>query len=567
MRKLLSIFFLVTVAAFSQAALTPITGPLYAADGTTPFSGTLHISWPAYSIGQNQYPAASMDVLVDNGVLNIRLVPSTIKTPVQPYQILYTFANQPVFQQWYVPSSTSTIPLTAVTAIKSSSGGGWVCKLASALGFLLNNTDETSLLNSTIAAIINGGGGCLAVDAGKTLRADGQVVTPYNVSASMRLTSSCGTGANAYGTPIENGCGVLDLRYHAGGTNCSAGVNCGPKIFTNFSGSFEVDHITLTTNFGPADCAAFLLTTVSSLYVHDMTIYGGHGSFPAVGCNDGIILGGDSSVYDSATTAPFIGYGSVIRFAKFMGLARAWKLGNASNGTVFDSNSIGGGNGTTPVDEMVLIQGNARANQFVNNLMEFWDGGQPTHHITYQCGFKIFDGQHNSFRGNQFWDGDGTTRPFCAGNSLAVQNMIDKSNFVDGGTGPLTNTTWPADNYMPYRSVSFFFDGGGAPLTAITRCTPIRIGGQIVQFTMSADQTSTGKITVKAVSSATYTGPGSAADISNGGEQLTSGVFLQDNTLTSWNTIIAPNTMVCFALSSPSGMTWAAGNIQIWEGR
>jgi hypothetical protein len=250
-----------------------------------------------------------------------------------------------------------------------------------------------------------------------------------------------------------------------------------------------------------------------------------------------------------------------------MNLARAWTLGNASNGSVFDGNSIHGGNATTPVDEMVLIKGNARANQFTNNLVEFWDGGQPTSHITYQCGFKVLNAQHNSWRGNQFWDGNGTTRPFCTGNNLATQNMVDKSNFVDGG-GPLTDSTWPTNNYMPYRTVPFFFDGGGGPLSGTTtRCGLVSFGGQINQFSMAADQAGTARITVKAVVFGSYTGPGSAQDISNNGDLMAGAVALQDTTLTGWNTLLVPNTMVCFTLSNPAGITWIGGNLQVWEGR
>ncbi len=53
-----------------------------------------------------------------------------------------------------------------------------VCTAASSLGFLLNGTDETAKLNSVLLAFYNHGGGCLAIDCGKTLRADSQIVLP-----------------------------------------------------------------------------------------------------------------------------------------------------------------------------------------------------------------------------------------------------------------------------------------------------------------------------------------------------------------------------------------------------
>src|SRR4051812_6598881 len=56
-----------------------------------------------------------------------------------------------------------------------SSNSGGLCQLASGLGFALNGTDETTQLNNVLTNMLTNGGGCLAIDAGKTLRADGQI--------------------------------------------------------------------------------------------------------------------------------------------------------------------------------------------------------------------------------------------------------------------------------------------------------------------------------------------------------------------------------------------------------
>ena len=61
-------------------------------------------------------------------------------------------------------------------------GAGNACTSASALGFALDGSDETTLLNSTLAAMNTAGGGCLAIDAAKTLRADGQVILTFGAS-------------------------------------------------------------------------------------------------------------------------------------------------------------------------------------------------------------------------------------------------------------------------------------------------------------------------------------------------------------------------------------------------
>jgi hypothetical protein len=94
--------------------------------------------------------------------------------------------------------------------------------------------DETTLLNSTLSAFYTAGGGCLAIDAGKTLRADGQIVT-----ARIEICSDSihGRRADAYGKP-----GQHDLRYASG-----------PGIWANGSSTF-FDHLTVrnTVNCQPS---------------------------------------------------------------------------------------------------------------------------------------------------------------------------------------------------------------------------------------------------------------------------------------------------------------------------
>jgi hypothetical protein len=89
---------------------------------------------------------------------------------------------------------------------------------------------------------------------------------------------------------------------------------------------------------------------------------------------------------------------------------------------------------------------------------------------------------------------------------------------------------------------------------------------------MAADQTGSATVTVKAVTLGSFTGPGSATDISNGGEVMTNAAKLQDTTLAGWTyaggvTSLPPNTMLCFTLTNPSAVTSLAGNVQVWEGR
>lgn len=115
-----------------------------------------------------------------------------------------------------------------------------------------------------------------------------------------------------------------------------------------------------------------------------------------------------------------------------------------------------------------------------------------------------------------------------------------------------------------YRSVVGFFDGGGAALSGTTtRCQQVNFGGTINEFSMVADQSGNATVTVLAISFGSYTGPGSAVDISNGGETMTGAVSKQDSTLTGWTTSLAANTVVCFSLSSPATITWLNANIRV----
>jgi hypothetical protein len=448
----------------------------------------------------------------------------------------------------------------------AGSSNSGVCPLASGLGFALNGSDETALLNSVLTNMLTNGGGCLSIDAGKTLRADGQIaLSNFANGASLRITGAVAAGGDGLhnpSSPPPSGGSVLDLRYH----NSPYGqYGNGPKIWVGYSGNLEIDHVTLTTGGGSSDCAAFLMSTVTALYIHDTTFWGQKSA--STWCNDALVLGGTSFQYDYTMTSAFAGYGSVIRDNRFLGMARVGHLQNYSNGSVFDSNYVQGGNSVTPVSEVFRLHGQARANVFSNNLIEFGNSAPSNTHM-YSCAYRLYDSSHNIFRGNQYWDGDAAVSIFCGGDSLAINNVVDKSEFVDAPTTQLTDANWPVNNYMPYRTIPFFFDGGGSALSAsTTRCGLISFGGQINQFTMAADQAGTARVTVKAVDLASYSGPNSAVDISNGGELLSGAVVKQDKTLTSWNKMLAPNAMVCFTLDNPANITWVGGALQVWEGR
>lgn len=115
------------------------------------------------------------------------------------------------------------------------------------------------------------------------------------------------------------------------------------------------------------------------------------------------------------------------------------------------------------------------------------------------------------------------------------------------------------------RAVSFVFDGGGSALSgSLTRCQQVNYAGTINQVSLIGDQSGSVTVDVKTVAFGSYTGPGSASSITAAAiPGLSSAASFQDSTLTGWTTSFAANTVVCFALTSPSTVTWVAGNIRI----
>ena len=461
------------------------------------------------------------------------------------------------------------------------------CQTASSLGFALAGSDETTLLNSTLSTFYAAGGGCLYIDAGKTLRADSQIVIPNSGASNytqppIRITGAGATGGAGKTAGTVTG-SSLDLRYHG---SAYANYGNGPKLLTMGQGRLEIDHLTLTAGgtaggVGGTDCAAYVMTTNTVLYIHDTSFVSQHGDW--AGCNIGVILGGTGvpgAGASGAITDCFNGYESSISDNAFLNMGIAVLMQSAVNGSTVARNWIYGGNGTTPVAAAIDIQGygvntggyqSSRSNKIVGNVIEV--GGYPTPAASYTCAIRLHNAWFTQIDHNDVYDG-GSATYFLCGDSTAAWSNVTRSNYVDSDT-IYTNATWSTSNYMPFRTVAFFFDGGGSALSGTTtRCTLVPFGGNINQFSMAADQSGSATVTVKAVAFGSYTGPASATDISNGGESMAS-VSKQDVALTGWTYAgnkpaagpLPPNTMVCFSLSSPATITWLSGNIQILEGR
>ena len=468
----------------------------------------------------------------------------------------------------YACNNAAGCTVAADWVAQGSGANASVCPLASSLGFLLNGTDETTKLVSTFAAFYAAGGGCLAIDAGKGLRFDSQFLPPTDayvggsgVAPSAPYYRITGAGGEIAGAPGTYPGSFLDIRYASG-----------PGILMRGWGVFEIDHITIKN--GGSGSSPFLETTGTLLNLHDTQFFGRGASGSAV--QDAVVLGGTNISCCVETAAdPFQGYGTKIEHNQFTGVLRAVVAQTYANQVWILNTSVQGGNLSTPGNAIdiqgVGVGGYANRNVIIRgNLIEHVvtiGGGK-----TYTCAINLHNTESAVIDDNGSWDDPGGSFLLC-GDSTATLNKVGKGNFIDQTGGLFVNSTWSTNNYMPWRTIPFYFDGGGVALTGpISRCGLVSVGGQINQFSMFADQTGNATVTVKAIAFSSYTGPISATDISNGGETMTGNIIKQDTALSGWSysngtQVLPANTMLCFTLSSPSTVTWVGGNVQIWEGR
>src|SRR5579863_9703770 len=106
--------------AAGQPALTTIQDILYRADGTR-FTGTMFIRYNSFMAGDTSNIAtANLTLAIVNGVLNVKLVPTTTATAGAQYNVTYNSGGAIQFTEvWAVPPST--LPLR-VRDVRVSSG-------------------------------------------------------------------------------------------------------------------------------------------------------------------------------------------------------------------------------------------------------------------------------------------------------------------------------------------------------------------------------------------------------------------------------------------------------------
>jgi hypothetical protein len=109
-RRQAVLWLVVAATAAGQPALTTIQDTLYRADGTR-YTGTIFINWNSFQGGDNSdIPTANLSLPIVNGVLKVRLTPTTTVSAGAQYNITYNNRGVNQFTEvWAVPPSTVTL--------------------------------------------------------------------------------------------------------------------------------------------------------------------------------------------------------------------------------------------------------------------------------------------------------------------------------------------------------------------------------------------------------------------------------------------------------------------------
>lgn len=143
-RFCLAALVLASSAPAAGPALTTIQDVLYKADGAR-FNGSVTISWNSFQAADNStIVTQSTSVKVVDGVLRVRLAPTTTANPQVNYSVTYTSDGRIQFQEtWSVPSSAQPLRVRDVRVASAASSGT-----------LAGDTGTTSIPESSVVGLI-----------------------------------------------------------------------------------------------------------------------------------------------------------------------------------------------------------------------------------------------------------------------------------------------------------------------------------------------------------------------------------------------------------------------------
>jgi hypothetical protein len=195
---------LVVAATMTQAqpALTTIQDILYRADGTR-FNGEIFINWNAFQAGDTSNIAtAQVRLPIVNGVLRVKLVPTTTASAGANYQVTYNSQGQFQFSQiWAVPPSSVVLPVKDVLVSEGTvvGGGGGSGSITSSP---IQISDVVGLTNTLATIPLKGVG--FALGRAAVINSSGQIDgAAGNLGDCVRVDGSSG--------PCGGGGGLLPL--------------------------------------------------------------------------------------------------------------------------------------------------------------------------------------------------------------------------------------------------------------------------------------------------------------------------------------------------------------------
>ncbi len=230
--KRLLLLLAVTGFAFGQPALTQIQDILYRADGTR-FTGTMLLQWQSFLAGDTSNIATSrLTVPIVNGVLSVKLVPTTTASAGAQYNITYSSGGVNRFTEvWAVPPTTAKL---RVRDVRLSSGT--VVGPEPLTGNPIQIGDVTGLTNALAVRPTQGVG--FAIGRAAVINQAGQ---------------------------IEAAAGSLGDCVHVDGTSNTCGSGTGGGILPLFSdaetpgGAINGTNAVFTLGFAPSPAGSLIL--------------------------------------------------------------------------------------------------------------------------------------------------------------------------------------------------------------------------------------------------------------------------------------------------------------------
>lgn len=209
---------------YGQPALTTIQDILYRADGTR-FSGTMFIHWQSFLAGDTaNIVTANLTMPIVNGVLNVKLVPTTTASAGAQYNITYASGGVSQFTEvWAVPPST---PRLRVRDVRLSTGT--VVGPAPLTSSPIQISDVTGLTNALAVRPTEGVGfsiGRTAVinQAGQIEAATGNLGDCVHVDGSADACGGASGGISPLFSDAETPAGTID------GTNAAFTLSFAPS--------------------------------------------------------------------------------------------------------------------------------------------------------------------------------------------------------------------------------------------------------------------------------------------------------------------------------------------------